>query len=655
VTETIRRRPSRRQRVWLLTGGLAAAAAVLHLAVVGRLAPVAAPMRLPWWGLAVMFALAEVLVVHIELRRDAHSFSLSEIPLVLGLVFATPSDLLLAQVVGAAVALIAFRRQDPTKLAFNLALFVLITEVALALFHVLGGASSPTGTMSWAAIAAAALASGILSALLIAAVIGISDEWLPVPALVRSVSFGVITTITNAALALIAVLLLWSDPAASWLIAVPTVLLFLSYRAYAGERRRRESLDHLYRSSRRLQRSIRLDETMRDLLEEARGMFRAEIAEMILLGGIAGESASRRRLGPGDELQVDDDVTLDPTQGIWARVVAEDRTILLSRPIANERLRAYFEKVGMRDLMAAPLHAEGEVVGILRVANRMGDVSTFNEEDLKPFETLARQASTAFENARLVHRLEEALARQTEINRMKDDFISTVSHELRTPLTIVQGFLSTVLNKSERFSAEQEHDFLVAAERGAKRLGELIEQILVAARIESGRGELTSAPVVLPAMVRSVIEELVPRQNGHRIRIELPEAFPVLVTDGGRLYRILANLLDNAFKYSDPGDVRIGGEALDGRVIVWVADDGPGIPAEHRDRIFDRFYQADSSSTRPAGGTGLGLYICRRLAEELGGRLWLERAERDGTEFRLELPLQARGVSTDRVVDLRPA
>lgn len=653
MSESIRRWPSRRQRVWLLTGALAAVALAVHLLVVARLDAVAAPIRLPWWALAAMFALAEILVVHIELRRDAHSFSLSEIPLVLGLVFSTPADLLLAQLVGSAVALAAFRRQEPAKLAFNLALFVLVTELALTLFHGLGGAAAPTEVMGWLAIAVAALASGVASALLIAAVIGIADEWLPVPALVRSVAFGVITTITNAALALIAVLLLWSEPASSWLIVVPATLLFLSYRAYAGERRRRESLDHLYRSSRRLQRSIRLDQTMSDLLEEARGMFRAEIAEVILLDGIAGERASRRRLGPGDEVLTDEGVTLDPTRGIWARVVAEDRTILLARPIANERLRAHFATEGMRDVMAAPLHAEGEVVGILRVANRLGDVSTFQEDDLKPFETLARQASTAFENARLVHRLEEALARQTEINRMKDDFISTVSHELRTPLTIVQGFLSTMLNNE--FSAEERRDFLIAADRGAKRLGGLIEQILVAARIESGPGELSPAPVVIPAMLRGVVDELGSRREGHRVRVEIPETFPVLVTDGGRLYRIFVNLLDNAFKYSNPGTVRIGGKAFDGRVVLWVADEGPGIPAASRERIFDRFYQADSSSTRAVGGTGLGLYISQRLAEELGGRLWLERADEDGSEFRLEIPIRAGRAVLEPVADLHSA
>ena len=120
-------------------------------------------------------------------------------------------------------------------------------------------------------------------------------------------------------------------------------------------------------------------------------------------------------------------VEFDPTEGVWARVASEDVAVLVARPITNDRLRKHFAERNMRDAMVAPLHGEGTVIGTMTVGNRLGEVTTFNSEDLKLFETLANHASVSVQNARLIEQLEESLAHLTEMNRLKDDFVAAVS------------------------------------------------------------------------------------------------------------------------------------------------------------------------------------------------------------------------------------
>ena len=623
-------------RVWGLSLGLAALAALAYWLVSSSIPPLASPVRVPWWVLTPLFLLAEVFVVHVQLRRDAFSFSLSEIPLVIGLFFSPLLDLLVAQVVGAALALAIHRRQALVKLVFNLSHLALETIVAVAVVRSLGWIS-PAEPSGWIAAMAATLLASAMADLAVYFAIGLADGTWRVRILTEGLAFGKVTVLANTSLGLAAAVMLWRDPASVWLQAVPVVTVIVAYRAYTGQRLRREGLESLYEASRSVGRTVRLEEAVAILLDRTREMFRAELADVVLFDPEDPERARGVGLGPGDE-PAWTSVRLDPTRGVWARVVAEDRGVLLPRPIENETLRAHFHSLGMRDLMVAPLHGEQGVIGVFRVANRLGEVGTFDQDDLKLFETLASHAGVALENARLVARLEESLEHLSELNRMKDDFISTVSHELRTPLTIVttsvQGLRRGVLDE------DQQRTFLEAAARGSERLGNLIEQLLIVARIESGPPVAALEPVALPPVVTRVVEELQARTGGHEVVAQLDPSLPQVRSDEGKIHQILSNLIENAMKYSPEGTtVRIGAAAEPAGVIVWVADEGEGVPAAHGERIFERFYQVDSSSTRRVGGTGLGLYISRSLAEELGGRLWLERSGHGGSEFRLFLPV----------------
>jgi signal transduction histidine kinase len=250
----------------------------------------------------------------------------------------------------------------------------------------------------------------------------------------------------------------------------------------------------------------------------------------------------------------------------------------------------------------------------------------------------------AMENSRLVGELQESLARMTELNRVKDDFVAVVSHELRTPLTSIQGYIKTLLQLSPDLEEEQRRSFLEAADRQSERLRRLIEQLLVVSRLESHVEPLVWQRVSLARVTAHVVDELRPRAHGHTFDLRFPAELPQVETDEAKLHQILSNLVENALKYSPP-DTRIGVRAepsLHG-VVITVEDEGVGIPDDAKERIFERFYQVDSSHTRQQGGTGLGLYICQKMADAMGARIWLARSGAGGSEFCLLVPERYRG------------
>ncbi|HJR18104.1 MAG TPA: ATP-binding protein [Actinomycetota bacterium] len=616
--------------IWIVTGLVSALASVLVLTWHQPSTP-PLPIHMPWWLLAAAFAIVEAFVVHVQFGRETESFSLSEIPLVLGLFFVSPRELVIAQVVGAAIALAIVRRQATVKLVYNLAHFALTAVVAAMIFRAVLGSNPATGAHGWAAAFSASMAAMVIGVAMVLLAISLIEGRRQTQMAGRVLWMGAVVAGTNTSLALVGVSIVDTLPSAAWLLAVPAATLFFAYRSYTSQRQQNVSLQLLYESTRSLQGSLKVEETMHTLLSQARGMLRADVARVTLFA-TADDAARRTTLGPGERFDAMRVVTLDPTQGVWARVAAEGQGMVVARPITNERLDRFFAADGIRDAVVTPLRGEGgAVVGTLLVGNRLDDVSTFGDEDLKLLEMLANHASTAIENARLVGRLEENLAHMTELNRLKDDFVATVSHELRTPLTSIQGYVKTMLRDDIVIDEDDRRAYLDIVERQGQRLGRLIEDLLVVARIENEPFDMALGMVSLKDVARQAVEELGENAAGRLIDVIFDDAAPQIYTDGEKVHRILSNLLENAVKYSEPTTpITISGRIEAAGLIVSVEDRGIGIPSELAERVFDRFYQVDSSATRTAGGTGLGLYICRGLAEALGGRLWLERSDQNG-------------------------
>jgi len=644
------------KRLWLLGGALVAASLAVTIGLVRTIPEPVSSVRIPWWALAVLFGAAEVFVVHLQFRRgDAHSFSLSEVPLTLGLFFVAPMALVGAHALGALAALTIHRRQSPVKVVFNVGHLTLETGLAVLVFHAVRGRAS-MGPAAWGAAFAAAMTTAIIASLLVALAISISQGSLKRSAAAKSLLIALVVGVSNTCLGLLGAHVIWRDPLAGLLLIAPAAVVFVAYRGFGTQRAKHESMQFLYESTRLLQHSIEIDSTLQAVLDQGRKMFRADIVSITFLPS-DGEPPLRATMGPGEFATGLVSVELDPRTGVWARVASEGQAILLSRPIRNERLQAHFTARGIHDAMVAPIFGENGVVGTFLVGNRLGEVSTFDEADLQMFETLANHAGIAIRNARLVSRLQDALTRQTELNRMKDDFVATVSHELRTPLTSILGFVQTMLRPNE-FTREEVHSFLEIVDRQALRLSSLIEDLLMVSHVEAKTIVSASALVSAECVVRNVVADLGPRLGTREIVLSAGRV-PQIRTDEEFVYRIVTNLVDNAIKYSPPASrVTLDIATIDEGVRISIEDEGEGIPAHLQERVFERFFQVDQSHTRGVGGAGLGLYICRSLAEAVGGRMTLERSTPTGSVFSLWIPIRVSARAGDEIddgADAKPA
>jgi signal transduction histidine kinase len=428
-------------------------------------------------------------------------------------------------------------------------------------------------------------------------------------------------------------------PAGLVVVAIPAVAAFLAGRAYLDVQRERDNVVLLQRATELAQRSLHPDAMLPLLLEHLRETFRADIAELVLPGETSRHHLSSR-VGPGGAVGILTPVDLDPTQGVWARVAAEGEGVLLTRPIRNPQLAEHFSSVGIADAIVVPVRFEGGPVGILTISNRVGDVTTFGTEDLHLLEALAKHVGITIRNARLTQRLEAALARETETNKLKDDFLATISHELRSPWTSIQGYVKTMLAGGDGVSERERVEFLAAADRAGERLRSLIEDLMFTSRIETPIPSNRMGPVGLAGLVGRVVEDRLEDLPPGRIVLRFPPSVPPVWSNEEGVRRIVSNLLDNALKNS-PADtpVTVSAETEGDGVRVSFRDHGDGIPASERERIFDRFYQVDYGLTRSNGGVGLGLHISRRTAESLGGRVWLDQSD-SGSAFCLWLPVR---------------
>lgn len=598
--------------------------------------------ELPWWVLAAMFCLTEMHVIHVQFKRETQTFSLNELPLILALFFASPIALITGQLVGAAVALIAHRRQSAVKWTFNLSHFALSTMVASITFRAIAHEGEGfMGSMEIvASFAAVTLALFVGNAAVMTAIWVIDGR--PTPRFIaRSLSFGTIGAATNACIALSAVVLLRDDPASAWLLAVPSAVLYLAYRGYTQSRMKHETLASLSEVTRAVQMSSAVEPAMRTVLDQARRLMRAEVATITFLP-LEGESAAlEAHLAQDHDMESLTAIELDPTQGVWARVVAEGQGILLARPIENARLRAYFATLGMRDAIVAPLWGRDRIIGFVRVGNRSGDVETFSTDDLLLFETFVRHVGVALENARLLSHLQHSLGDLQLMDRLKDEVLATLSHELRSPLASLRLHIEEMIQTEEASTAEgNDHLRVMAAQ--SERLRGIIEDLLTDARLGSGAVASFPSKTHIPELLARVVESAAMWHPKHVISIDgLSEDVLPVYSDRDIIASILNNLVSNACKYSPEGShVTLWGTEVDEGVKISVSDQGRGIPAELHARVFDRFFRSASKTTK-APGVGLGLSICTRLAGIIGGHVTLDHSEPGrGSTFSLWVPVR---------------
>jgi signal transduction histidine kinase len=231
------------------------------------------------------------------------------------------------------------------------------------------------------------------------------------------------------------------------------------------------------------------------------------------------------------------------------------------------------------------------------------------------------------------------ITRFREAEEMKSTFISVISHELKTPVALIKGYAGTLLRKDACWDAETLNEGLTVIEEESDRLTRLIDNLLDASRIQAGVLKLELGDVRLSQLAAKVVEGFRLQTEEHQFKLDFPADLPLVLADEERLRQVLSNLVDNAIKYSPGGGaIRVGGWSEPARVVVYVADEGIGIPAEGQKKLFQRFYRVDSSMGRRTQGAGLGLFLSRAIVEAHGGRIWLRSEPEKGTTVFFSLP-----------------
>jgi signal transduction histidine kinase len=298
-------------------------------------------------------------------------------------------------------------------------------------------------------------------------------------------------------------------------------------------------------------------------------------------------------------------------------------------------------RAGFRALLTIPLLGVDRIVGALVVRRkRPGE---FPKETVELLQTFAAQSVLAIQNARLFHEIEQK-SRELEIaSQHKSQFVANMSHELRTPLAAMLGYAELLQEGIYGALPEKSLPILTRIRSNGKHLLGLINTVLDISKIEAGQFKLNLAEYALGSIVETVMvaTESLAATKKLAFRTEVAKGLPYGVGDEQRLTQVLLNLVGNAIKFTDAGEVRIAAGAANGHFELSVSDTGPGIPPEERERIFEKFRQVDSSNTRAKGGTGLGLAIAREIVEMHGGRIWVESTMGQGSTFRMELPVRA--------------
>jgi PAS domain S-box-containing protein len=295
-----------------------------------------------------------------------------------------------------------------------------------------------------------------------------------------------------------------------------------------------------------------------------------------------------------------------------------------------------------------PGKAEGEAAPICPLQNleQVGE-KTFAEYTLRTRDGRAIPVEASYglihdpdgELARMVIVYRD-LSRQEELNRLRAEIVANVSHELRTPLALIQGYASTLLSPGVTLDEASSRRFLNNVSVAADHLSHMIDDLLVASRLETEQLKLQPQQFDLAVMVRQLVAWFRPHAEGRQLVTHLAQQALWVWADPDRVRQVLVNLLSNAVKYSPPeSTIKIQGQGLDepARVLVHVSDEGEGIAAHHLPRIFDRFYLTEKSRK----GVGLGLYICRELVEAMGGQIWAISEVGAGSTFSFTLPANA--------------
>ena len=305
------------------------------------------------------------------------------------------------------------------------------------------------------------------------------------------------------------------------------------------------------------------------------------------------------------------------------------------------RIRDAAERAGFRALLGVPLTREGRVVGGLAIGRNTP--GAFADDVIEVVQTFAAQSTLAIQNARLFREIEQK-SRELEVaSRHKSQFLANMSHELRTPLNAILGYTELIVDRIYGEVPEKLLEVLDRIQSSGRHLLGLINDVLDLSKIEAGQLTLALSEYSFNEVVQSVVSAVgsLAAEKGLPLKVDVARGLPVGLGDERRIAQVLLNLVGNAIKFTDAGEVAVRVENSGGVFLVSVKDTGPGIKQEDCQRIFEEFQQSDASSSRSKTGTGLGLAIAKRIVELHGGRIWVESALGKGSTFFFNMPVHA--------------
>jgi signal transduction histidine kinase/CHASE3 domain sensor protein len=332
---------------------------------------------------------------------------------------------------------------------------------------------------------------------------------------------------------------------------------------------------------------------------------------------------------------------------VTTRAIVDRKTVHvhdLAAEIASEfpESKRYQQRFGTRTILCTPLLREGMPLGAIVI--RRVEVHPFTEKQIALLKTFADQAVIAIENVRLFHEIEDKSKELEAANKHKSEFLARVSHDLRTPLNAIMGFTRIVLRRLEGHIPALQKENLQKVLISAEHLLGLINTLLDLAKIDAGKMEAVAETFRVEDVINMTTATVEPLLKDGRVRIvrEIPADLPPLKTDRDMLKQILLNLLSNAAKFTEQGEIKVSAARENGNLKLAIADSGIGMKPEALEHIFEEFQQAEKTTASKYGGTGLGLAIVKKFVNLMGGDIAVESEVGQGSKFTITLPMELK-------------
>jgi signal transduction histidine kinase len=399
--------------------------------------------------------------------------------------------------------------------------------------------------------------------------------------------------------------------------------------------RRVDLLDAANRCARALSSSLDVEQAFGAFIRELRALLPFDRVAIVL----ADEGFARvlATAGEGAETVFPPGTTRPLAGSVLEQVATSGQTVYRRdmEPAQHPEEREFLE-LGLRSRLAAPLLVGTRAIGMISLVRREPDA--FRADEFELVSLLGRLVATAAQNIRAYDAERRTVDELRRLSSLRADFVSLVSHELRSPMAAVIGAARTLQMRWRELSPDQRGSFLALIADETSRLATLISDVLDTSRIETGTFSYTFSDVDVEELVRETVAAASLGQDEVRVKADVHPPLPAIRGDRERLRQVLANLIENAVKWSPEGTEVCVTASADGGVRIDVKDEGPGIPPEHHTLIFEKFGRANVGGVAKPG-TGLGLFIARSIAEAHGGKLHVRSQTGAGATFTLQLPV----------------